>query len=316
MISDIERTRIESCSGGEQKRLVIALELTSIEKPNVLCIDEPTSGLDSNAAEIVSNFLLFFFREFDCFNGQVVKCLKDVSVRHNIAVMASIHQPNSGIVRQFDKLYVLAKEGICVYEGPPHNLDFYMSRAQIPVEYQTPHEDLIKICSTGDGTAQRLAKINITMKWLDTKFRAIHEGRLSSGGIPQKSVGFNLSHFWFLLERTMIYTFSSQWKAMAIQFLLYLSLSIFVPFFFNKHIGEPDGCRSFEVFLNESCFKSEEIMREESLLFQNQRFLFFNIICIQFLMTVGTVLVFTNEVSVFFNEQRNGDKLTLLICSV
>ena len=53
MIGDIEKTPVENCSGGEQKRLVIALELTAINKPNILCIDEPTSGLDSNAAEIV-----------------------------------------------------------------------------------------------------------------------------------------------------------------------------------------------------------------------------------------------------------------------
>ena len=53
MIGDIEKTSVEKCSGGEQKRLAIALELTAIRKPNLLCIDEPTSGLDSNAAEIV-----------------------------------------------------------------------------------------------------------------------------------------------------------------------------------------------------------------------------------------------------------------------
>jgi ABC-type multidrug transport system ATPase subunit len=54
LISDIENICIENCSGGEQKRLSIALELTSQIKPNLLCIDEPTSGLDSNAAEVVS----------------------------------------------------------------------------------------------------------------------------------------------------------------------------------------------------------------------------------------------------------------------
>ena len=47
-------TRVEYCSGGERKRLAVALELTSIEMPNLICIDEPTSGLDSNSAEIVS----------------------------------------------------------------------------------------------------------------------------------------------------------------------------------------------------------------------------------------------------------------------
>jgi ABC-2 type transport system ATP-binding protein len=53
MISDIENRKVENCSGGEQKRLSIALEMTSYIKPNLLCIDEPTTGLDSNAAEIV-----------------------------------------------------------------------------------------------------------------------------------------------------------------------------------------------------------------------------------------------------------------------
>jgi ABC-type multidrug transport system ATPase subunit len=53
LISDIGDTSVENCSGGEQKRLVMAMELTSHIKPNLLCIDEPTSGLDSNAAEEV-----------------------------------------------------------------------------------------------------------------------------------------------------------------------------------------------------------------------------------------------------------------------
>jgi ABC-type multidrug transport system ATPase subunit len=58
MTSDIANTKVEFCSGGEKRRLLIALELTSLIKPNLLCIDEPTSGLDSNAAEGV-NILIF-----------------------------------------------------------------------------------------------------------------------------------------------------------------------------------------------------------------------------------------------------------------
>jgi len=70
MISHIVNNKVADCSGGEQKRLSIALELTSVVKPNLLCIDEPTTGLDSKTAETVwLNQIYFFIFElkFKCF---------------------------------------------------------------------------------------------------------------------------------------------------------------------------------------------------------------------------------------------------------
>ena len=64
MITDIENTLVENCSGGQQKRLTIAMELTSVQKPDLLALDEPTSGLDSNSSEVVNKgkqIYLFLF---------------------------------------------------------------------------------------------------------------------------------------------------------------------------------------------------------------------------------------------------------------
>ena len=55
LISDTSDTKAENCSGGQQKRLAIGLELTALHKPNLIFFDEPTTGLDSNVAEVVSN---------------------------------------------------------------------------------------------------------------------------------------------------------------------------------------------------------------------------------------------------------------------
>ena len=59
LLSDCQDNLIVSCSNEEQMRLAIALELTSMEKPNLMCIDQPTSGIDSKASEKVNkNFSL------------------------------------------------------------------------------------------------------------------------------------------------------------------------------------------------------------------------------------------------------------------
>ncbi len=50
----VENVKVARCSGGQKKRIAIALELTAITKPNFLFLDEPTSGLDSHSGFNVS----------------------------------------------------------------------------------------------------------------------------------------------------------------------------------------------------------------------------------------------------------------------
>ena len=135
LISDTADNRVESCSGGEQKRIVIASELTSHIKPNVLLIDEPTSGLDSNAAEVV------------------ISCLKRLSRFHRMSIITSIHQPNNELLLMFDKIYVLAKGGVCVYSGHPQNLRQHMNDCHINCnQNEVPIEVLLRVSSEDTKT--------------------------------------------------------------------------------------------------------------------------------------------------------------------
>ncbi|OGM49784.1 ABC transporter, partial [Aspergillus bombycis] len=82
-------------SGGERKRLSIALELAAM--PRAVILDEPTSGLD--AATALS----------------IMKLLKSISLM-GITVVCTIHQPRSDIFHLLDDLLILAS-GRQVYLG-------------------------------------------------------------------------------------------------------------------------------------------------------------------------------------------------------
>ncbi len=88
----------KSISGGQRKRLNIALEL--LREPAVLYVDEPTSGLSSMDSEIVMNLL-------------------KEQARKGKLVIVIIHQPSSDIFKLFDKLWILDKGGYPIYNGNP-----------------------------------------------------------------------------------------------------------------------------------------------------------------------------------------------------
>lgn len=86
---------LRGISGGEKKRLGIALEI--LTRPSLLFLDEPTSGLDSAAA---------FF---------VVQALRSIA-HDGRTVISSIHQPSSEVFALFDDLFLLSG-GQTVYFG-------------------------------------------------------------------------------------------------------------------------------------------------------------------------------------------------------
>jgi len=81
----------------ERKRVTIGVELAA--KPELLLfLDEPTSGLDSQSA----------------FN--IVRFLRKLAAAGQ-AILCTIHQPNSALFENFDRLLLLQKGGECVYFG-------------------------------------------------------------------------------------------------------------------------------------------------------------------------------------------------------
>ena len=74
-------------------------------------------------------------------------CLKNLTENYQLAIVTSIHQPNSDVLMMFDKLYVLAK-GRCVFFGETTQLKSHLEKCKVNCqEDQVPIEQLIKVTS-------------------------------------------------------------------------------------------------------------------------------------------------------------------------
>ncbi|XP_057797819.1 ABC transporter G family member 15-like isoform X2 [Salvia miltiorrhiza] len=119
---------LRGISGGEKKRLSIALEI--ITQPLLLFLDEPTSGLDSASA---------FF---------VAQALRNVA-RRGRTIITSIHQPSSEVFSLFDDLLLLSS-GQTIYFGEAQPALEFFAEAGFPCPHTRSPSDHYLRCINSD----------------------------------------------------------------------------------------------------------------------------------------------------------------------
>ncbi|CAD5315233.1 unnamed protein product [Arabidopsis thaliana] len=119
---------LRGISGGEKKRLSIALEV--LTKPSLLFLDEPTSGLDSASA---------FF---------VVQILRNIASSGK-TVVSSIHQPSGEVFALFDDLLLLSG-GETVYFGEAESATKFFGEAGFPCPSRRNPSDHFLRCVNSD----------------------------------------------------------------------------------------------------------------------------------------------------------------------
>ncbi|CRL02482.1 CLUMA_CG015200, isoform A [Clunio marinus] len=127
-LTDMKDVYTGKLSGGQQKRLSIALEL--VDNPLVIFFDEPTTGLDSSSSS-------------QCL--QLLKKLAD----SGRTIICTIHQPSALLFRMIDHIYAIA-DGQCIYQGSCKNLVPFLNELDLVCpESFNPADYLLEI-STHD----------------------------------------------------------------------------------------------------------------------------------------------------------------------
>ena len=205
----------------------------------------------------------------------------------------------------FDKIYVLSKGGKCVFEGKPHDLRQTLLNNNMKCDKtDVPIEELLRISSEGKDN-QKVIDLSEeqSVKQNKLKKRIIKENMHSFIELVYKRFSFN--DFYYLLKRTMITTFISNWFLTVVQSIFQFFSPIFAINFFNKKMIESSGC--IEWSLDSGCNKSVEELNNETLILENLKYLLTMVLSIPSVNIVIIINSFVSGIKIFENEHYNGN---------
>lgn len=285
---------VSKCSGGQRRRLSIALEL--IFSPKILLLDEPTSGLDSLSS-------------LQCI--QTLKKLVDHK-KSPMMIAASIHQPTAKIMSYFDNLYIISYNGYCIYNGPTKDLVSTLSSYGLNCpQYHNPADYVIEV-ATGDFGQDVILGLKCHFEHIcleqskDSKVeRTLNIKKLVK--VTQKhSFWGQLLAVWVLTRRCLLTTYRDPNTYLARLITICAVLFIVFIMYKDNKVGMLDGCASKPTRQTLNQLQNFELFSFEDVYYANFGFLFFSVLFVVFITVLPTLLSFPLDVSVFIKENFNG----------
>ncbi|KAI2802268.1 ABC protein, sub ABCG [Blomia tropicalis] len=287
----IRHTRVNRCSGGQRKRVSIALEL--FQNPNILILDEPTTGLDSASCSSVMNLL---------------KELVD-NREYPLAVVCTIHQPSWTLFTQIDHVYIMTKYGRCLYTGSPNKLLPLLNRCDLPCDpFNSPSDFIIELAAEDYGT-EPIEKLT---KYLDEGVigRYDHNQIQSLPNLRSARIIRKIP-FWgslvILMQRAGI-LYRRNLLIVALRIISIILITIWLQLMFGSEIGKVSGCAMKKLELYATPIDKLSTMFEESILAvsQNGCCLFFGLMVGMISGMTSVVLEFPRDMHILMKEYNNG----------
>ncbi|CAG2107633.1 unnamed protein product, partial [Medioppia subpectinata] len=305
--------RAKRCSGGQRKRVSIALELVS--RPNILILDEPTSGLDTSTTWQLINTLLDLTQQSE--KGQPM------------AVVATIHQPSGKLFNLFHSVYIMSYDGQCIYQGTPQSMVNFMAQYGVKCpKFHNPSDYILEVASKEHGIGKPMLLTSIMKiealdliphehKIVASKEHGIGKPMLLTSIMKIEALDLiphehkivphfkynTCSDIWTLTKRSFVLSYRDIWL-LHLRIVANIATVLLLVGFWGPESGKLSGCPDNFVVDGADFVKTFERVADK--LNENFACLVFVVMFTWFGAIFAVLLTFPAEMHTFLKEYRNG----------